>query len=79
VKTVPVPVITTIRNPGEWQELAGTVQDAGADAIELKVSCPYGMPERGVGRVIGRDESPGLSLSIATRNIFIILSPNEDS
>ena len=41
-------------DPKEWQELAGIVQDAGADAIELNVSCPHGMPERGVGAAIGQ-------------------------
>jgi len=41
-------------DPAEWQDLARTVQDAGADAIELNVSCPHGMPERGVGAAIGQ-------------------------
>jgi dihydropyrimidine dehydrogenase (NAD+) subunit PreA len=41
-------------DPGEWQALARSVQDAGADAIELNVSCPHGMPERGVGAAIGQ-------------------------
>ncbi|OPX62858.1 MULTISPECIES: NAD-dependent dihydropyrimidine dehydrogenase subunit PreA [unclassified Methanoregula] len=42
-------------DPKSWQELAGTVQDAGCDAIELNVSCPHGMPEAGVGAAIGQN------------------------
>ncbi|MDO9323927.1 MAG: NAD-dependent dihydropyrimidine dehydrogenase subunit PreA [Methanoregula sp.] len=41
-------------DPQEWQDLAGTMQDVGADAIELNVSCPHGMPERGVGSALGQ-------------------------
>lgn len=32
-----------------WQKLAKEVQQAGADIIELNLSCPHGMPERGMG------------------------------
>jgi len=36
----------------EWQELAETLQDAGVDTIELNLSCPNGVPERGMGSFI---------------------------
>lgn len=42
-------------DPSKWQELAEKVQDTGVDAIELNVSCPHGMPERGMGAAIGQD------------------------
>lgn len=36
-------------NKNGWQELANLMTNAGADIIELNVSCPHGMPERGMG------------------------------
>jgi len=39
----------------KWQKLAKKVQETGIDAIELNVSCPHGMPERGMGAAIGQD------------------------
>ena len=38
-----------------WQRLAETVQEAGVDALELNVSCPHGMPSRGMGAFIGQN------------------------
>lgn len=68
-------------DPGEWQELACTVQDAGADAIELNVSCPHGMPERGVGAAIGQHpdlvrEVTRAVRKVATVPLIVKLTPN---
>ncbi|KAF1078709.1 NAD-dependent dihydropyrimidine dehydrogenase subunit PreA [Methanogenium sp. MK-MG] len=68
-------------DPAEWQDLAGTVQDAGADAIELNVSCPHGMPEQGVGAAIGQHASLVRELTHAVRGVVRIplivkLTPN---
>ncbi|KLK87462.1 dihydroorotate dehydrogenase [Methanoculleus sediminis] len=68
-------------DPGEWQELACTVQDAGADAIELNVSCPHGMPERGVGAAIGQHpdlvrEATRAVRQVATVPLIVKLTPN---
>ena len=38
-----------------WQRLAETMQEAGADALELNVSCPHGMPSKGMGAFIGQN------------------------
>lgn len=38
-----------------WQRLAEAVQEAGIDAIELNVSCPHGMPSKGMGAFIGQN------------------------
>ena len=38
-----------------WQHLASAMQEAGADALELNVSCPHGMPTRGMGAFIGQN------------------------
>ncbi len=68
-------------DPTEWQELACSVQDAGADAIELNVSCPHGMPERGVGAAIGQhaDLVGGVTRAVrqvATVPLIVKLTPN---
>ena len=39
----------------DWQELARMTQDAGAHAIELNLSCPHGMGEKGMGLACGQD------------------------
>jgi dihydropyrimidine dehydrogenase (NAD+) subunit PreA len=67
--------------PAEWQELAGTVQDAGADAIELNVSCPHGMPERGVGAAMGQHPDLIASVTRAVKQVakvplIVKLTPN---
>jgi len=41
--------------PNEWVTLAETCERAGADGLELNVSIPHGMTERGTGAVIGQD------------------------
>lgn len=41
--------------PTDWQRLARMMADSGADALELNVSCPHGMPEKGMGSLIGQD------------------------
>jgi dihydropyrimidine dehydrogenase (NAD+) subunit PreA len=38
-----------------WQRLAEAIQEAGVDALELNVSCPHGMPSKGMGAFIGQD------------------------
>jgi len=68
-------------DPGEWQDLAGTVQDAGADAIELNVSCPHGMPERGIGAAIGQHADLVGDVTRAVRKVakvpvIVKLTPN---
>ena len=38
-----------------WQRLAEAIQEAGIDALEINVSCPHGMPSKGMGAFIGQD------------------------
>lgn len=38
-----------------WQRLAEAMQEAGIDALELNVSCPHGMPSKGMGAFIGQN------------------------
>ncbi len=65
----------------EWQELAVMVQEAGADAVELNVSCPHGMPERGIGAFMGQDPGMVSDVTRAVREVVKIplivkLTPN---
>ncbi|KAM9008251.1 dihydropyrimidine dehydrogenase [NADP(+)] isoform 2-T2 [Ara ararauna] len=39
----------------DWTELSKRAQVAGADALELNLSCPHGMGERGMGLACGQD------------------------
>ena len=41
--------------PTDWQRLARMMADSGDDGLELNISCPHGMPERGMGSLIGQD------------------------
>jgi dihydropyrimidine dehydrogenase (NAD+) subunit PreA len=39
----------------DWQRLARLMESAGACALELNLSCPHGLPERGIGSAIGQN------------------------
>ncbi|CAL1262347.1 unnamed protein product, partial [Larinioides sclopetarius] len=39
----------------DWTNLAKSAEEAGADALELNLSCPQGMGERGMGLACGQD------------------------
>ena len=39
----------------DWQELAKMAEESGTDALELNLSCPHGMGERGMGLACGQD------------------------
>ncbi|XP_031410809.1 dihydropyrimidine dehydrogenase [NADP(+)]-like [Meleagris gallopavo] len=38
----------------DWTELSKMAEAAGADALELNLSCPHGMGERGMGLACGQ-------------------------
>jgi len=68
-------------DPAAWRDLAGAVQDAGADAVELNVSCPHGMPERGVGAALGQQPALVRAVTHAVRGalevpLVVKLTPN---
>uniref|UniRef100_A0ABM0H1K6 Dihydropyrimidine dehydrogenase [NADP(+)] n=1 Tax=Saccoglossus kowalevskii TaxID=10224 RepID=A0ABM0H1K6_SACKO len=42
-------------NKEDWTKLAKMAEDSGADALELNLSCPHGMGERGMGLACGQD------------------------
>ncbi len=37
-----------------WKNILATVEDTGADAVELNFGCPHGMSERGMGSAVGQ-------------------------
>ncbi|XP_060065318.1 dihydropyrimidine dehydrogenase [NADP(+)]-like [Ylistrum balloti] len=39
----------------DWMTLAKMAEESGADALELNLSCPHGMGERGMGLACGQD------------------------
>ncbi|CAF0914507.1 unnamed protein product [Rotaria sp. Silwood1] len=41
-------------NEQDWTELAKLTEEAGADALELNLSCPHGMGEKGMGLACGQ-------------------------
>ena len=41
----------------DWTELCQLAERAGADALELNLSCPHGMGERGMGLACGQVSS----------------------
>jgi dihydropyrimidine dehydrogenase (NAD+) subunit PreA len=65
----------------DWQKLAKTMADAGADALELNISCPHGMPEKGMGSLIGQDPKLSALVTWAVKKavsipVIIKLTPN---
>lgn len=41
-------------NEEDWRELSKMAEYAGADALELNLSCPHGMGESGMGLACGQ-------------------------
>jgi len=64
-----------------WQKLTELVCKAGADLIELNLSCPHGMPERKMGQAMGQDcgtveEVTGWVKDVATVPVWAKMTPN---
>jgi dihydropyrimidine dehydrogenase (NAD+) subunit PreA len=79
------PIIASLMGEGsrpeEWIELAKRCEAAGADGLELNLSCPHGMPERGTGAFIGQDAERTAQVTgwvtAATRlPVIVKLTPN---
>jgi dihydropyrimidine dehydrogenase (NAD+) subunit PreA len=64
-----------------WQRLAEIIQETGVDAFELNVSCPHGMPSKGMGAFIGQNaELTGRVVSwvkeVSKIPVMVKLTPN---
>jgi len=65
----------------DWQRLVEAIQEAGPDAFELNVSCPHGMPDKGMGMFIGQNaELTGKVVAwvkaVAKIPVVVKLTPN---
>jgi len=65
----------------DWKELATLAQDAGADGLELNLSCPHGMGEKGMGLACGQDETMVRNITswvkaVAKVPFFAKMTPN---
>ncbi|CAH0750695.1 unnamed protein product [Diatraea saccharalis] len=68
-------------NEADWTELSRKAEDAGADALELNLSCPHGMGESGMGLACGQDPVLVKGISQWVRKaikipFFVKLTPN---
>ncbi|XP_054281346.1 dihydropyrimidine dehydrogenase [NADP(+)] [Macrosteles quadrilineatus] len=68
-------------NPEDWTELAQMAEEAGADALELNLSCPHGMGESGMGLACGQDPVLVKNISLWVHDavkipFFVKLTPN---
>ncbi|KAL7298762.1 hypothetical protein TKK_0008508 [Trichogramma kaykai] len=68
-------------NKDDWTELAKMAQEAGSDALELNLSCPHGMGEKGMGLACGQDPELVRNISQWVREaitipFFVKLTPN---
>ncbi|BES89931.1 dihydropyrimidine dehydrogenase [Nesidiocoris tenuis] len=65
----------------DWEELSKKAEKAGADMLELNLSCPHGMGESGMGLACGQDPNLVRQISAWVKNtvkipFFIKLTPN---
>lgn len=68
-------------NKEDWIELASRAEQVGSDALELNLSCPHGMGERGMGLACGQDENMVLNICKWVRSavkipFFAKMTPN---
>ncbi|KAF6769839.1 hypothetical protein AHF37_11324 [Paragonimus kellicotti] len=66
----------------DWQNLTKMTLEAGPDALELNLSCPHGMGERGMGLACGQDPNMVRDICDWVKNVagkvpvFAKLTPN---
>lgn len=48
----------------DWTELCQLAEKAGADALELNLSCPHGMGEKGMGLACGQVNNMLIALAV---------------
>jgi dihydropyrimidine dehydrogenase (NAD+) subunit PreA len=65
----------------DWQRLTLAIQKTGIDVIELNVSCPNGMPDQGMGALIGQSAELTAEVvhwvkAVADVPVVVKLTPN---
>lgn len=68
-------------NKEDWQELTRMCNDAPFDMLELNLSCPHGMNEKGMGRACGEDPNTVRDITewvteVAKVPVIIKITPN---
>ena len=68
-------------NRESWQDLARRMEKAGADALELNLSCPHFRLENNMGASIGKDEDKAAVITACVKEVVHIpvlvkLTPN---
>lgn len=68
-------------NEEDWKTLSQKAEAAGADALELNLSCPHGMGESGMGLACGQDPKLVKEISKFVKStvkipVFVKLTPN---
>src|SRR5438874_462121 len=68
-------------NKDAWAEIVERCQDAGADSLQLHVSCPHGLPERKMGAAVGEnpeivEEVVGWVMKAAKKPVWAKMTPN---
>jgi len=76
-----IPSIMCSYSKPDWTVLAQMAEKAGGDALELNLSCPHGMGERGMGLACGQDAEMVRNITKWTKAavkipVFIKLTPN---
>jgi dihydropyrimidine dehydrogenase (NAD+) subunit PreA len=74
-------IMGTANRAQEWKVMTRQCTQAGADAIELNLSCPHGMPEISSGAHIGQDPTLTAEVTkwvVETTDVpvFVKLTPN---
>lgn len=64
-----------------WQEIVERCQDTGVDMFELNLSCPHGLPERGMGMAMGGvpemvEKVCGWVMEVAKVPVWAKMTPN---
>lgn len=73
-KVVIASVMASFNQP-DWERLARNSEAAGADALELNLSCPHGMGERGMGLACGQNEDMVRNICKWVRQAVKVSSP----
>ncbi|CAL8076236.1 unnamed protein product [Calicophoron daubneyi] len=66
----------------DWTKLSKMAAESGADALELNLSCPHGMGERGMGLACGQDPGSVMDIcrwvkaAVGSMPVFPKLTPN---
>lgn len=68
-------------NKEDWQQLTHMCNESRCDAIEMNLSCPHGMGEKGMGLACGQDETMVQTISqwvkeVAKKPFFPKMTPN---